>query len=99
MSDTATRQIFIFERIQSLANMSTKQELIARLNVLLPFSMERTPLVSTVVGVLVVYSLYRLLSIGSRDKRMPPGPPTLPILGNLHQIPITGMYKKSVLLD
>lgn len=37
---------------------------------------------------------YRLLKIGSRHPRMPPGPPTIPILGNAHQIPITGLGKK-----
>jgi len=46
--------------------------------------------------ILIVYGFFKLLRVGHRDKRMPPGPPTLPILGNLHQIPITGMYKKCV---
>jgi hypothetical protein len=45
--------------------------------------------------ILCTYGLYRTFQIGKRDKRMPPGPPTLPILGNLHQIPVTGLYKKS----
>ncbi|KAL5623712.1 hypothetical protein FOBRF1_002962 [Fusarium oxysporum] len=29
-----------------------------------------------------------------RDPRMPPGPPTVPILGNMHMIPTTGLGKK-----
>lgn len=40
------------------------------------------------------YSIYRLLQVGKRDPRMPPGPPTVPVLGNLLQIPTTGLYKK-----
>lgn len=36
---------------------------------------------------IVVFSLIKLGRIGRRPKGCPPGPPTLPILGNLHQIP------------
>ena len=43
--------------------------------------------------------VYRLLQVGKRDPRMPPGPPTIPILGNAHQIPRTGLYKQYVALD
>lgn len=38
--------------------------------------------------------VYRLLQVGKRDPRMPPGPPTVPLLGNAHQIPATGLYKQ-----
>jgi hypothetical protein len=47
----------------------------------------------TVLAV-ILFAVYKLLSMGKREKGLPPGPPTLPILGNLHQIPLTGLHAK-----
>ncbi|KAF2501617.1 cytochrome P450 [Lophium mytilinum] len=38
--------------------------------------------------------IYRVLQIGKRDPRMPKGPPTLPVIGNIHQIPSTGLFRQ-----
>jgi len=45
-------------------------------------------------GAVIVYGVFRLLQVGKRDPRMPPGPPTIPILGNMLEIPTTGLGKK-----
>jgi hypothetical protein len=38
--------------------------------------------------VLVLYCVIALLRVGRRAKDLPPGPPTLPIIGNLHMVSI-----------
>ncbi|RHZ50537.1 hypothetical protein CDV55_103176 [Aspergillus turcosus] len=57
-------------------------------------SMLSSKTVLTVAGLLLVYGLYRLFQVGKRDPRLPPGPPTVPILGNMLDIPSTGLGKK-----
>lgn len=49
------------------------------------------------VALFIAFAIYRLLQIGRRDPRMPKGPPTVPILGNFHQIPSSGLYAKWVM--
>jgi cytochrome P450 len=44
-----------------------------------------------------LFLLYRLSRIGSRPKNYPPGPPTVPVVGNIHLMPeadIHGQLKR-----
>lgn len=49
------------------------------------------------VSLFIALAAYRLRNVGRRPKGLPPGPPTLPLLGNLHLIPAKDphlQYKK-----
>ena len=53
------------------------------------------------VGVICVVGgvLLRLSLQSRRPKNFPPGPPTIPILGNLNVIPLTKSFLKQVVLQ
>lgn len=42
---------------------------------------------------LVLYSVLKLLQVGRRLPGLPPGPPTVPVLGNLHLMPTFKPYE------
>lgn len=51
------------------------------------------PLIISILCV-VAFLVYKGFHVGKRDPRLPPGPPTIPFLGNAHIIPSTGLANK-----
>jgi hypothetical protein len=43
---------------------------------------------------LAVYTVVKFYLASRRPKNFPPGPPTVPFLGNLHQIPLSKAFLK-----
>lgn len=50
----------------------------------------------SIVSALTVYVILKLLRFGRREKHLPPGPPTYPIVGNAHLAVNKDLYKKLV---
>jgi hypothetical protein len=65
----------VYSIVHALLNFCTTKDKMIRWDVTI-----------TVVGLVIAYGLSQLLSIGRRPKDYPPGPPTLPLLGNIHQV-------------
>ena len=49
-------------------------------------------------GVVILWAIFKLLRWGRRESFLPPGPPTLPILGNILDFPTVYPWLKSVRL-
>jgi hypothetical protein len=45
-----------------------------------------SPFIVVAAFAILAYTVYRLMQIGKRPPGMPPGPPTIPVLGNNHQV-------------
>jgi hypothetical protein len=43
-----------------------------------------------------LYIVFKLARFGSREKHLPPGPPTYPIVGNAHLVVDKDLYKRLV---
>ncbi|KAG8927450.1 hypothetical protein FRC02_008208 [Tulasnella sp. 418] len=48
----------------------------------------------TLLTALVVWLVHRISKIGQREPFLPPGPDTIPVLGNITLLPKTDMYRK-----
>lgn len=69
------------------------QSLLAKISDRLPHSSwtskssQLSPMViTTIIAVVIFYGVYKLLQIGKRPEDFPPGPPTVPMFGNILQV-------------
>ena len=46
----------------------------------------------------VAFVIYRLSRVGKREHFLPPGPPTIPLLGNLHVFPKLLAYHQLIFI-
>lgn len=56
--------------------------------------MDISPLFHLLAILILVYVLLKLKDIGKREDGLPPGPPTVPLLGNAHLMPRKNVHEK-----
>ena len=52
----------------------------------------------TLLAVFIAWLVLRLRKVGTRERGLPPGPPTIPLLGNLLEFPTSKIYIQYVFL-
>lgn len=59
-------------------------------------ALERIPYFSVLWTLCCIYVVFKIVRFGSREKHLPPGPRTYPIVGNAHLAIDKQLYKKKV---
>ena len=70
----------------------TTSTLHIRLSLTRTYNMVDVKILAAILSV-VAYYAFKLLSLGHRRAEMPPGPPTKPVIGNVHLMGSSGLFK------
>lgn len=98
---TARRQVYGDFTVYKQSTKLAVKRLILRILNALSERMMSIPIsaLTIIIPAVLLYYAVKCLSIGRRPKDLPPGPPTIPLLGNIHLVSVLPSLKDGILTD